>query len=403
MNDREAPAYLWQVLEAQADDMFALYQLAQLLAEATDLDELVRLALPQLVRVSDSPHAALFLQVDPEGQQDLVAWVGPDVDEEAQPHSSIRFGDNQLAAAWFREACGLAAGDCMFLSLEIGRDLPGLLALAAPSRDGFSRHEQHLLATMAREVARLLQLALARADLHHRQQRVEEMQADFVTAVSHELRTPLALVQASIDSLTHLRLTPAQQRRSIEDIARSTAQLTRIVDAILDFSRLEEDRWDLHLQEIDLEDTVSRAVHESSSADLVRLHLETPSIRVRADPERLLQVLSNILQNALKYAPPDTSVRLRGRSSPQHGLAWLEVRDWGPGIPLEDQPYLFTKFFRARNARESAVAGTGLGLYIARRLMEAQGGAIRLRSHPEAGTSVRITLPLWQSARGAVT
>ena len=179
--------------------------------------------------------------------------------------------------------------------------------------------------------------------------------------MSHELRTPLALAQASVDSLTHLQLSPEQQRDSIEDIERATAQLTRIVDAILDFSRVEEGRWELYLREVDLETVVRRAVHESNSAAEARVVVEIPAITVRADQERLLQVVSNILQNALKYSAPDSPVRVRARRLASRGVACLDIRDWGQGIPLEDQPYLFTKFFRAGNARASAVAGTGLG------------------------------------------
>jgi signal transduction histidine kinase len=223
------------------------------------------------------------------------------------------------------------------------------------------------------------------------------MQADFVTAVSHELRTPLALAQASVDSLTHLELSAEQQRRFVGDIARSTAQLTRIVDAILDFSRVEEGRWDLHLQDVNLQDVVQRTVRECSPSAQDRVHADVPPLRVRADPERLVQIVSNVLQNALKYSARGSPVRVRGRASSRHGVAWIVVRDWGQGIPPEDQPYLFTKFFRARNARESAVAGTGLGLYIARRLVEAQSGSIRLRSRVGHGTAVRVTLPLWQA------
>jgi signal transduction histidine kinase len=402
VNDRVAPAHLWRVLEAQADDIFALYQLVQLLSEAGDPDELIRLALPQLARVADSPYAALFLHVSPDGPQELVAWISSDVVEEIGAQDAAHFRNNDAAAAWFRDACALDEKDCVFLQLDVGRPMPGLLALAAPSRNGFSRHEHHLLATMARELARLLNLALARADVQRRQERVEQMQADFIAAVSHELRTPLALIQAGVDSMKHLPLTAAQREQSVEDIARSTARLRRVVDAILDVSRVEEGRWDLHLQAVELEDVVRRAAGDCEPAELTRLHLDIWPVQVRADPERLQQVVSNLLQNALKYAPPESAVRIRTRSSAVHSVAWLDVRDWGRGIPVEDQPYLFTRFFRARNARESAVPGTGLGLYIARRLMEAQGGAIRLRSSPGVGTSARITLPLWHSTRDTV-
>lgn len=394
MNAQQTPDYLWRVLEAQADDMFALYQLAQLLTETIDVDELVHLALPQLVRVSDSAYAALFLQLGSERRLDLLAWIGPDFeDEDDWTGNRPRFDESQAVLAWFQETCGVTAEDCLCLPLDVGRGLPGILALAAPSRDGFSHHQQHLIATMAREVARVLQLALARSDLERQHRQVEQMQADFVAAVSHELRTPLALTQASLDSLAHLKLTPEQQRRCVEDLTRSTVQLTRIVDTILNFSRIEEGCWTIRRQRIDLADVVEQAGRECGPTARLRLQLDVPHIEVLADPERLLQIVVNLCTNALKYSAQESPVRVRGRLSPVHKLAWLEVRDWGQGVPLEDQPYLFQKFFRARNVRESSSTGTGLGLYVTKKLVEAHGGTIRLRSRLGRGTAVRVCLP----------
>ena len=397
MNVQQSPDYLWRVLEAQADDMFALYQLAQLLTEATDVEELVHLALPQLVRVCDSAYAALFLQVGSARQLDLLGWIGPDFeDEDDWIENRPRFVESQAAFAWFQESCGLHAEDCLCLPLDVGRALPGMLALAAPSRDGFSRHQQRLIATMAREVARVLQLALARSDLERQHRQVEQMQADFVAAVSHELRTPLALSQASLDSLTHLKLTPEQHRRCIEDLTRSTVQLTRIVDTILNFSQIEEGCWTIQRQRTDLADVVEQAGRECGPAARPRLQLDVPHIEVLADPERLVQIAVNLCTNALKYSAQDSPVRVRGRASPIHKVAWLEVRDWGQGVPLDDQPYLFQRFFRARNVREASSTGTGLGLYITKKLVEAHGGTIRLRSRFGRGTAVRVCLPLAQ-------
>jgi signal transduction histidine kinase len=395
MNAQQTPDYLWRVLEAQADDMFALYQLAQLLTEAIDLDELAQLALPQLVRVSDSAYAALFLPVGSERQLELLAWIGPDFENEGDwMEDRPQFEASEAALAWFQEACGLNADGCLCLPLDVGRALPGILALAALSRDGFSHHQQHLIATMAREVARVLQLALARSDLERQHRQVEQMQADFVAAVSHELRTPLALTQASLDSLAHLKLTPEQQRRCIEDLTRSTVQLTRIVDTILNFSRIEEGCWTIQRQRTDLAEIVEQAGRECGPAARSRLQLDVPHIEVLAEPERLVQIVVNLCTNALKYSPEESPVRVRGRASPAHKVAWLEVRDWGQGVPLDDQPYLFQKFFRARNVRESSSTGTGLGLYVTKKLVEAHGGTIRLRSRLGRGTAVRVCLPL---------
>jgi len=398
MSVGNAQEHLWQVLEAQADDLFALYQLSQVLADANDVDELAPLALSQLVRVCDSPYAALFLPDESARGLHTVAWIGPDPDAEQQSRSggpAMRpFASAAEAAAWFQESCGLDAGGCTSLALAIGGPMPGLVTLASPHRGGFEPHQQHLLNTMTREVARVLQLALARSELRRRQEQTEQMQADFVAAVSHELRTPLALIQASVDSLVHLPLSGEQQRDSIQDIGRASVRLARIVDAILDFSRIEEGRRQLRIESVDLAGLVEDVTRECDEPSRRRLQVLVPPITVLADPARTAQALSNLVSNALKYSSADTPVRLRARVMPGAGVACLEVRDCGWGIPVEDQPYLFTKFFRASNVRASHLAGTGLGLYIARRLVEAQGGALRLRSRVGWGTSVRLTLPL---------
>jgi signal transduction histidine kinase len=393
-------AYLWQVLEAQADDLFALYQLAQLLADATDVDELVHLALPELARVSDSTHAALFLPA-PDGRLQLAEWIAPDP-EEPPAYARMLFPDAGDALHWFCRACGLERQDCIALPLDLNRPIDGLILLAAPSRGAFDRHGQYLLGTMSREIARMLQPALDRVELRRRQEQTEQMQADFVAAVSHELRTPLALIRAGIDTLQHLSLTPDQQQQSMQDISSAAAQLTRIVDTILDFSRLEDGQGERRIRRVDLADVVARAADECDRTARQRLQIQVPSIAIRADTERLTQAIGNLVSNALKYSPTGSLVRLRARAWPAAGIAWLEVRDWGRGIPPDDQAQIFSKFFRASDVRESSLSGIGLGLYITKRLVEGQGGAIRLRSRPGWGTAVRVCLPLeegiWRSS-----
>ena len=383
------------MLAAQADDLFALYQHAQLLAAATELDDLVHVTLPQLVRVADSPYAALFLPLGAEQRLDLIGWIGPDLEEEAaKTGEAPSFGDGDVAAEWFYRASGVNAQACLCLALDVGRALPGLLALAAPSQEGFDRHRQHLLATMARETERAMHLALARSDLQERHRAVQQMQADFVATVSHELRAPLARIQGYVDSLTHLALTADQQRRFIGDIGHATAQLTRLVETILSFSQVEEGPLTPVARPTDVAAVVGRAVDDLAPADRSRLQLDVPPIAVLADPQRLGQVMDNLIANALKYSPADAAVQVRAQARPAAGTAWLSVRDRGQGVPPDDRPYLFSKFFRARTVRESSVPGTGLGLYLCKRLIEAQGGTIRLRSRTGSGTIVRILLPL---------
>ena len=394
MSPHDVTPAVWQVMAAQADDLFALYQLAQMLAEARDLDELIGLALPHLARVSDSAYAALLLPIDPHTQLNLVGWIGPDFDEYRNPDADPQFPQVQVALDWFLDTLDLQPSACLNLQLEVGRAMPGLLLLAAPSQHGFSRHQQHLMATMARELARALELALARTELERRQQRIEQMQVDFVATVSHELRAPLARMQGYVDSLTHLRLTQEQQRRFIAEIGTAIAQLSRMVDTILDFSRADAGQQPLKRSVVDLCDLVERAVRELEPLTQARVQHDVPPIAVRADPARLSQVLSNVLSNALKYSPPDTPVVVRARSHTSRGYACLVVGDRGRGVPPDDQPYLFSRFFRARNVRESSAMGIGLGLYLCKHSIELQGGTIRLRSRLGRGTVVRVGIPL---------
>jgi signal transduction histidine kinase len=394
MTTQQTPDYLWQLLEAQADDMFALYQLVQLLSEARDVDELVQLGLHQLMRVSDSTGGALFVQVGPESRLDLVALITDDpAIENGVPERRPRFLESASAARWFEDTAGLTEADCLYLPLHVGHTLPGLLALAAPSRDGFNQHQRHLIATMTRELARFLQIALVRSDLEREQRQVEQMQSDFVAAVSHELRTPLAVAQAGLDSLLHLRLTPEQRRSSLQDLSVSIAQLSRLVDTVLSFSRVDEGHWAVRRRRTNLAEIVREAVHECGPGAR-RLSLDVPHITVSADPDQLVEVVVNLCTNALKYSPQDSPVMVRGRASSAGTVGRLVVCDQGHGIPAEDQSQLFQKFFRARNVRETSSTGTGLGLYITKKLVEAQGGTIRLRSRVGRGTVVRVCLPL---------
>jgi signal transduction histidine kinase len=335
------------------------------------------------------------LQCTPESEQEVVAWIGPDVDSEAvgtadRPH----FSDNSKALEWFCAVCGLTDRDCLVVPLDVGRSIPALIALGAPSRDGFTHHQQHLIGTMGREVARFLQLALAHIDLEEQRRQVEQLRSDFVATVSHELRTPLALIQASVDSLTHLSLADDQKDRCIEDIGESTRRLAHIVDTVLTLSRVEAGDWAVQVTAADLAAIVARASRECGPEAQMRLEVDVPPIDVLIDPERMVQVVSNLVTNALKYSADRSPIRVRARAWLTHGFAWLEVRDWGQGIPEEDRPHLFERFFRASNVRQSPLAGTGLGLYISKRLVEAQGGSIRLWSRSGEGTAIRICLPL---------
>jgi PAS domain-containing protein/two-component sensor histidine kinase len=223
---------------------------------------------------------------------------------------------------------------------------------------------------------------------------LDELKRSFVATVSHELRTPLALISGHSQSLLHLSLDAETSRRHLERIADAVERLGALVDEIIDVSRLESDQLVLERAPTDL-----CALLDSFSAEAAELP-GSPRVRVECaslppvdiDAPRVRQVLSNLLSNAHKYAGDRASVLIRARQ--QGGTSVLVTfADDGQGILPEDRARVFDRFHRGLGVRESAVAGSGLGLYICRRLVEAHGGWIRLDG-TRRGTSITFRLPV---------
>jgi two-component system phosphate regulon sensor histidine kinase PhoR len=234
---------------------------------------------------------------------------------------------------------------------------------------------------------------------------LEELKAGFVATVSHELRTPLALIQGYADTLLHLELDEDAKRAYVERIHQVTGRLSTLVSDILDVTHLDADPLVLERSPVQLAALVARLRGDlwiTGGADRRRVELAADLPPLEVDPTRVSQVLENLVSNALKYAPPDSPVTIGARVDG----AWLviSVDDLGIGVPEEDRGLVFEPFHRARNVRESNVPGTGLGLHISRRLVEAHGGTIWLDARPDGnpGTRATLTLPLLTDARERV-
>jgi signal transduction histidine kinase len=228
-------------------------------------------------------------------------------------------------------------------------------------------------------------------------QALEELREGFVATVSHELRTPLALIRGYAETLLHLPLEPDQQRAYVERIDEASSRLSALVDQVLDVTHLQADPLILERRVTTFESLVARLRGDLAiSRQEARLVLETdgelPAIEV--DIARVGQILANLVGNALKYAPDGSPVVL-GASVAGRWLA-VTVDDEGIGVPESDRVLVTEPFHRAWNVRESRIPGTGLGLFICRRLVEAHGGELTVADRPDGrpGTRVRITLPL---------
>jgi signal transduction histidine kinase len=231
---------------------------------------------------------------------------------------------------------------------------------------------------------------------------LEELREGFVATVSHELRTPLALVRGYAETVLLLDLEPAEQHAYLERIHQVSARLTDLVSQILDVTHLDADPLILERAPASFAALVARLrgdlVLSGDDARLVAdLPPDLPPIEV--DAARVGRILENLVGNALKYAPDGTPVVVGAADA--DGWLTVSVDDDGIGIPESERALVTEPFHRAWNVRESRIPGTGLGLYICRRLVEAHGGRLWVGDRPDgrSGTRVTFTLPLLSGGR----
>lgn len=223
----------------------------------------------------------------------------------------------------------------------------------------------------------------------------DRLKSEFIAAVSHELRTPLAVILGLAELLREE--VGEEHQESVELIQEAAFRLKTMVDNLLDTSRLEAGRFEVNRRPVQLRPLLldlARSFQGVARLSGVAFRVEVEELPLlELDPDRILQVVGNLLSNAFKFTPRGGEVVLRAWPG-EEGVV-LEVRDTGPGIPREDLPKLFQRYARARNAKTRGVAGTGLGLFISRHIVEAHGGRIEVESEEGRGSAFRVILPLY--------
>ena len=246
-----------------------------------------------------------------------------------------------------------------------------------------------------------------RAELEERNQRLvesERVKTDLVSNVSHELRTPLSSILGFSDLMLKREVAPEDRRRYLEVIRAESARLATLLNDLLDLQRQELGVLELRLSEFDLNNLLEVQVTLYSAQSSVHEVRFTPSpepVIVRGDSDRLAQVIGNLLSNAIKYSPDGGTVDVT--ASLIRGEGWIWVRDHGLGIPRGHQDRVFTKFFRGEAARKRAISGTGLGLVLARQIVEAHGGSIGFDSEEGKGSTFWVRLPAASQTSSAPT
>jgi signal transduction histidine kinase len=236
-----------------------------------------------------------------------------------------------------------------------------------------------------------------------RVRRLEAVRRDFVANVSHELRTPLTIVSGFAETLVQDD-PPADSRRQFADrILGNTRRMQRIVDDLLDLSRIESGGWVPNPMTLDLlavaSDTIAAACDAADAKGLtLSVDIHPESAELFADATALRQVIGNLVDNAVRHTATGAVV-IFSRPRPDGGVT-VGVRDTGVGIPAEHLPRIFERFYRVDPGRSRAEGGTGLGLAIVKHLVEAHGGKVKAESVPGAGTTIMANFPASSPLRG---
>jgi signal transduction histidine kinase len=258
------------------------------------------------------------------------------------------------------------------------------------------RADERLARAEAETAQRLL------IEQNERLREADRLKDEFVALISHDLRTPLTSITGYVELALEDDLRD-ETRGFLQVVSRNAERLLALVNDLLFVARLQAGEMSLEPAEVDLAEVVRDEVHSIEPRAVAKRIALTCSVEdvppLTLDRGRVLQVLDNLISNAVKFTPEDGSVHV---SLVQHGdMVVLEVTDTGIGIAPEDLRRLFERFFRAANAVQRQVPGTGLGLYISRVIADAHGGSLSVRSELGRGSTFRLELPLVRSAVGA--
>ena len=371
-----------------------LYELSRDLAAASGLDDILNVVVRH-VSETFSREAVILLRAG-------------DTVEQRTRHPGFELDENELAvAAWVlkqglpagRSTDTLPAAAARYIPLKTARGVIGVLGVKPVDPDSYLAPEQRrLLEAFASQAA----LGIERAELADQarqaqlSQVTEELQRALLNSISHDLRTPLVSITGTLTSLEEDGACldePAQ--RSLITMAREEAErLNRLVGNLLDMTRIEAGALRTSQEPCDIQEVVSAALDRLGSRLAGRqVTVDAPPVLVPMDFVLMLQVLANLLDNALKYSPPAAPIEIRAHLS-DHRLE-IAVLDRGGGVPPEDLSRIFDKFFRVH--RPEDVGGTGLGLAICKGIVEAHSGRIWAENRPGGGLVITLSLPREQA------
>jgi signal transduction histidine kinase len=398
----------------RADLLDAANRCARALSSSLDLDEAFGAFIRELRGLVPFDRMAIVLE--DAGVARVIATAGAHADEVMPPGTELPLTDNLLAEVVsgtqtvYREDMSspqyaeekrlleLGLRSRVAAPLVVGARAIGLISVVRAEASAFGNHEVELVGLLGRLVASAVQNIRAYEGERRTVEelrRLSALRADFVSLVSHELRSPMAAVIGAARTLQQRwrELQPGQREAFLALIADETNRLAALIGDVLDTSRIDAGTFTYRFADVDVvalvQETVATArVGQDEVPVVAELPPELPTLR--GDPDRLRQVVANLIDNAVKYSPAGTPVEVRAQTL--NGSVAVSVADRGPGIGLADQRLIFEKFGRVGGGPQKP--GTGLGLYIARSIAEAHGGTLDVSSRPGRGATFTLTLPL---------
>jgi two-component system sensor histidine kinase KdpD len=377
-------------------EMAALYALGQDLAISNDLESYIR-SITKRIKETLGHEVMIFLPDVQDGKK-LKVYTGSN-------DASVGANEFTAAALSFQRQKTIGHGTdtpytagALYLPLVTNRGAVGVMALEkTDSASELTIEQERLLEAYADLAAVAIESIQLADELHNAQvlMATEKLQTALLNAISHDLRTPLVSVIGVLSSLQEdgMGLDDAAKKNLIQVAREEADRLNHLITNLLDESRIEAGAITLSRRPSEIHDLVGAALEQMGSrvgARSIKIDLPSDIPFISVDFGLIVQALANVLDNALKYSPHDSPIEIKVRQVAQE--VYIEVADHGVGIPEQDLPHIFDKFFRIK--RPDNVAGTGLGLSISKGIVEAHGGHIVAENREGAGTVIRLMLPV---------
>ncbi len=230
---------------------------------------------------------------------------------------------------------------------------------------------------------------------------VEELKTNFISMMSHDLKTPIARIQGMADVIvTDAHILSLKQREAVDMIKASSEDLLRVLNAILNYAKIESGGVQLKMQPKDLNRIIEEVILQAQFlAKLKHVQIifeEEPLFPISIDPDLIKQVFNNILENAIKYSPENTKILVTTEETESH--VRVQISDQGMGISEQELEHIFSKFYRSQKVRSSQIKGSGLGLYLSNYFVRLHGGVLTVESQVSLGSTFTVELPIVKSS-----